>query len=75
MAFQPCNLPLNRLIEIHAEQHQRGQLSRRNAMARRAMQPGTAQYLDRYEKAVEIALKKLHAIEQTNPELLEDLRQ
>jgi hypothetical protein len=71
MAFMPCNLTLSRLIEIHAERRERGRAGRQQAVDGRRMSPGTSDYIDRYEAAVDQALKKLRAIEISHPELLE----
>lgn len=71
MAFKPCNHTLTHLLEIHQERRQRGRASRQSAVDGRRMQPGTADYIERYEAAVEVALKKLVEIERSHPAVLD----
>lgn len=71
MAFKPCNHSLTRLLELHQERRQRGRVARQSAVDGRRMQPGTADHIERYEAAVEVALQKLVEIERSHPQVLD----
>lgn len=69
--FKPCNYTLDRLAELTVENHQRAHENRRRGLQRGKLEPGFADYMDRYEAAVIEAVKKLQHIEQHHPHLLE----
>lgn len=69
--FKPCNYSLERLAEIHEEQHQRNHAHRSQLMSQARMREGTADFLERYEAAVKACIEKLRHIEQHHPHLLE----
>lgn len=69
--FAPCNMPLHQLVERAQQELERGKARRRDAMSRAKLHPDRAAYYDRYERALLECVKKLKAIEDTHPELLE----
>lgn len=65
--FAPCNIPLDRLIEEHKEDMQRGLARRQDAMNRAAMKPHVADAIRRRETAVLLSLQRLQQLENSQP--------